>query len=49
MYLMEGREWLDAHVFNGRQEIANSNVTKFVFPWTFEVFVSFHSFIHTWS
>ena len=49
MYLIEGRKFLDAHVFNGLQEIAKSIITYVLFPWIFEVFVSFHSYIHTWS
>ena len=40
---------LDAHVFNGRQEIAKPIVTNFVFQWLFEIAVSFCSFIHTWG
>ena len=47
MYLMEGRKLLDANAFDGRQEIAKLIVTNIVVPWIFEVFVSFHSFIHT--
>ena len=49
MYLIEGRKLRDAHVFNGRQEIAKPIVTNFVFLWIFEIVVSFQSFIYTWS
>ena len=40
MYLMEGREQLDAHVFNGRQKIVKPIVTNIVVPWNFEIFFS---------
>ena len=33
---MEGRKLLDAHVFNGWQEIANPIFTNV--PWIFEIF-----------
>ena len=46
---MEGRKLLDAHVFNGRQEIAKPVVTNIAVLWISEIFVSFHSFIHTWN
>ena len=46
---MEGRKLLDAHVFNGRQQIAKDIVTNFVVSWIFEFFVSLNSFIHTWN
>ena len=46
---MESRELLDAHVFNGRQEIAKPIVTNIVFYGFFRFFVSLHNFIHTWS
>ena len=46
---MEERKLLDDYVFNGRQEIVKPIVANFVFPWIFEIFVSFHSFIHAWS
>ena len=46
---MEGRKLLCAHVLNGRQEISKTIVTNIVFLWIFEIFVSFNSFIHTWS
>ena len=44
---MEGRKFLDAYVFGGRQEIDKPIVTNIVVPWIFEIFVSFHYFIHT--
>ena len=47
MYLMESMKLLDANVINGLQEIAKPIVANFVFPWIFEIFVSFHYFIHT--
>ena len=34
---MKGRKLLDAHVFNGWQEIANLIFTNVV-PWIFEIF-----------
>ena len=37
---MEGRKLLDAHIFNGRQEIAKPIVTNIVVPWIFEIFIS---------
>ena len=46
---MEGRKLLDAHVINGRQEIAKPIVTSTVAPWIFEIFVSLDYFVHTWS
>ena len=46
---MEGRKFLDAHVFNGRQEIAKPIIKNIAVPWIFEIFVSFHYFVHTWS
>ena len=46
---MEGRKLLDAHVFNGRQQIAKDIVTNFVVSWILEFFVSLNSFIHTWN
>ena len=52
MYITdEGRKLLDTIVFDGRQEIAKPIVTKIVHgvPWIFEIFVPFHTFIHTWS
>ena len=44
---MEGQKLLDAHVFNGRQEIAKLIVTNIVVPWIFEIFVTF-SLFHTY-
>ena len=49
MYLMESSKVLDANVVDGRQENAKPIVTNIVVPWIFEIFVSFHSFIQTWS
>ena len=49
IYLMEGRKLLDANVFHGRQETDSPIVTNIAVPWVFEIFVSFHSFMHTWS
>ena len=46
---MEGRKLLDAHVFNRRQETAKPIVTNIVVTWIFEIFVSFHYFVHSWS
>ena len=46
---MEGKKLLCAHVLNGRQEISKTIVTNIVFLWIFEIFVSFNSFIYTWS
>ena len=46
MYLMEGSKLIDAHVLDGCQKIAKPVVANFVFPL---IFVSFHSFIQTWS
>ena len=44
---MKGRKLLDAHVFNGRQEIAKLIVTNIVVPWIFEIFVTI-SLFHTY-
>ena len=46
---MENGKLLDVHVFNAWQEIAKSNVTNTVVSRIFEIFVSFHYFIHAWS
>ena len=46
---MQGKGLLDAYVFNGRQEIAKPIVRNIVVPWLFEIFVSLHYVIHTWS
>ena len=35
MYLVEGRKLLDAHVFDGHQEIAKPIVSNIVVPWIF--------------
>ena len=48
IYLMEGRKLLDAHVFNGWHENTKPIVTNIIVPWIFEIFVSFHYFIHTY-
>ena len=42
---MEDKKLLHVYVFDPREEI----VTNFVFQSSFEIFVSFYSFIHTWS
>ena len=44
---MKGGKLLDAHTFNGHQEIAKPIVKNIVVPWIFEIFVSLHYFIHT--
>ena len=38
---MEGRKLLEAHVFNGRQEIVKPTVAIIAFPWIFEIFFHF--------
>ena len=45
---MEGRKLLDAHVYNGWHENTKPIVTNIIVPWIFEIFVSFHYFIHTY-
>ena len=46
---MEDRKLLDAHIFNEQQEIVKPTFTNIFVPWIFEIFVSFHYFIHTWN
>ena len=46
---MEGRKLLVAYVFNGWQETAKTIAANIIVPWIFEIFVSFHYFIHAWS
>ena len=50
MYLMEGRKLLYAQVLNGRQKLLKLSLETFFFCGSFfESFVSFHTYIHTWS
>ena len=44
---MKGRKLLDAHLFNGLKKITKTIVTNVVVPRIFEIFFSFHYFIHT--
>ena len=45
----EKQEIARGSVFNERQKFSKTIFTNFFFLWIFESFVSFHTFIHTWS
>ena len=49
MYLMAGMKLLGPHIFNEQHGITSPIFTNLVFQWIFEIFVSFHFFVRTWS